>query len=581
MASFTKLTLYKNTAFTNMQNTLHFSSNEERDSWFNSYSEQLNFSTPFNFRRDRGTLKIGVQMDKLNGYNYMRFKTDGDPTTYYAYIIQMTYLNEKVTQLDIVIDCVMTFTQGTVLEDYTQGCEIIRQHYPYNFMQDCREELKLGDPDAPKPQTLKIVHNKKHNFDRITALIFSNVDLDRDFGTVDKPVMTTATGGTIDGIRGVRNIYKTDPSTAGAVMEHLRDYPWISQNISKVLLVPQPQFENHEGGSKNITVSNSSFQLEKLVNSVTVPSIALDDLTVTTAELREWMGLASDGTQDYLISDGNVTMELTDYRSHKLQIQISLLQGHGVTFSLLQHYGYHNEFTIIVNNYGNRRGVTSDGIYRDSSLSFTDFDSIETLLDNGTLNKANTAYTRSLNNQRQLTGRVNTLTNKNASVKDRLMSALSIYSNVFSGGLSGSIARGASLYNDEYEYYRDQQAQMKQWGITPPTVTEGTYGYMPLKKTNDYGFYLKISVPEFHEMGKIKRYYGMFGFNDNGISERIHDITSMSYCNWVQFRGSWIIPNVDINLMLQLQTLLEGGVRLFHSYDQLKHPDYENNKVKK
>ena len=71
-----QFTLYKNTNFTDMQNTLHFNSNTERDNWFSSYftdNNVITFSHPFNFRYDRGTLKVPMDMNELQGFNYCQF----------------------------------------------------------------------------------------------------------------------------------------------------------------------------------------------------------------------------------------------------------------------------------------------------------------------------------------------------------------------------------------------------------------------------------------------------------------------------------------------------------------------------
>ena len=67
-----QFTLYKNTNFTDMQNTLHFNSNTERDNWFSSYFTDNNVITvshPLNFRYDRVTLKVPIDMNELQGFN--------------------------------------------------------------------------------------------------------------------------------------------------------------------------------------------------------------------------------------------------------------------------------------------------------------------------------------------------------------------------------------------------------------------------------------------------------------------------------------------------------------------------------
>ena len=45
--------LFKNTMFTDMQNTLHFNSNSERDNWFDTHftgNNTIEFPNSFNYR---------------------------------------------------------------------------------------------------------------------------------------------------------------------------------------------------------------------------------------------------------------------------------------------------------------------------------------------------------------------------------------------------------------------------------------------------------------------------------------------------------------------------------------------------
>ena len=38
----------------------------------------------------------------------------------------------------------------------------------------------------------------------------------------------------------------------------------------------------------------------------------------------------------------------------------------------------------------------------------------------------------------------------------------------------------------------------------------------------------------------------------------------MEKCNWLQFKGSWKLPDVDVESMNILRTLFEGGIRFWH-----------------
>src|SRR5699024_9319976 len=134
---------------------------------------------------------------------------------------------------------------------------------------------------------------------------------------------------------------------------------------------------------------------------------------------------------------------------------------------------------------------------------------------------------------------------------------------------SSDLATG--LFSNEYEYYRDQKAQFNQWKITPPTVSEGSYSNSNLIKTNDYGIWLKVSRINDDELNNLRSYFGKFDFEAMSNDNTIYDVSSWTHCNWVQFRGNYVIPDIDRELFDVLKTIFEGGVRLFHSYDYLKN----------
>ena len=65
----TTFTFYKNTPLVNVNNTIHFKSNTERDKFFNTHYNKLDLTSlqPLNFRRDRGTLKVAKNFTDLIG----------------------------------------------------------------------------------------------------------------------------------------------------------------------------------------------------------------------------------------------------------------------------------------------------------------------------------------------------------------------------------------------------------------------------------------------------------------------------------------------------------------------------------
>ena len=573
-----QFTLYKNTYFTDMQNTLHFDSNQARDQFFDTEftgSNVYHFNSNFNFRRDRGTIKVPDVFENLMGFNYCRFINGFDNKTYYAYIVSMSYLNDKTTQLDLVIDTVMTYTQGNVLTNL-KNLEIIRQHLPVNVMEKRMDWLR-NNTDTLATSSMMFSDptglGGGVKWGEFVYLIQSAVKLDGKFGSEDAPQMQTADGSSFDGIATPIKLYIVNDKDLETLMGQLADYPWISQNLKTVVKIPKLLIPDGLPTVKCKDVTLTVLGGGKKSKDIGLP------FHINLSDLRKYLGLTDN--ESYLVRDNVVNCYITDYRGNQLNFETGKI-GDKNTIKLTSIIGAMNEINIYSNEYGQRDTTKAKhGLYRDNQMVISQFDNVPVMINNYTLNKANSAYTRQLDNSRQLTGRIDTLTDSNASLKDRLFSAVSVYSNVFSGGLMSAPAKATGLFADEYEYYRNQKAQFKQWKIAPPTVSEGSYINSSLQKTDDYGVWLKVSRIDDDELNNLRRYYGKFGFEAMSADNYLYNINSMTIANWVQFKGNYVIPDIDRELLDVLKTIFEGGVRLFHSYANMKATvDYKYNHIK-
>lgn len=568
----TQFTLYKNTLFTDMQNTVHFNSNNERDNFFNTEftgSNVKTFETNFNFRRDMGTLKVPELFENLMGFNYCKFVNGFDNKVYYAYIVSMKYLNDNTTQLDIVIDTVMTYTQGNILENL-QNVEVIRQHLPQTIMNN-RMDFLRNNGDTLQTSSMMFVDSTLLGgavvFSDFYYIIQSAVVLDGDiaqFGNENAPKMRTANGSTFDGVSTPINLYLCSGDLLTEWTSKMSDYPWIMQNVKTIIKIPSILIDT----SKLETKSCAGVTMWRLAYKKESEKLVLP-FQINEQRLREFLGLRSNET--YLLRDNVINCYLTDFRGNQLNFETGKIgEKNNIVLSCV--FGVTNEIDVYSENYGERdTSLSKHGFYRDNQMTITQFDNVPVMIDNYTLNKANTAYSRQLENSRQLSGRVDAITGKDSSLEDRLFNAVSVYSNVFSGGLMSAPAKAAGLFSNEYEYYRDQKAQLNQWKITPPTISEGSYSNSNLIKTNDYGIWLKVSRINDDELNNLRSYFGKFGFEAMSNDNRIYDVNSWTSCNWVQFRGNYVIPDIDRELFDVLKTIFEGGVRLFHSYDYLKN----------
>ena len=116
----TEFTFFKNTPLTNFQNTIHFNSNKERDDHFLSGGHYpiltAQSGRPFNFIRDKGELIIAESYDNMRGVNYCTFLSEFENVRYYAYVIRYEWAGDGAVRVYLLVDGIMTYTQGNVLE---------------------------------------------------------------------------------------------------------------------------------------------------------------------------------------------------------------------------------------------------------------------------------------------------------------------------------------------------------------------------------------------------------------------------------------------------------------------------------
>ena len=545
----TQFTFYRGTPLINIQNTIHFKSNEERDRWFDTnFPSTITTERNYNFRRDRYTIDIPFLFENVHNINYLRFDYGFDNRRYYAFITNLEYINDKVTRVSFMLDLVMTFTQGKVLNSI-RNVEVFRQHYPKTIYQNQLKRLRSNDDDL-EFFTIRQEEQKKIRFSSYNVVFQSSSDLSKDFGTLEEPKLPTSKGLTFDNMTSPVDLYTCSYYDFISMMDKLSEYPWITQNISSVTLIPK-DFIN-DSTLDDVTFKGKSISgIKRFKNTNKSKDLEIDELNVPLSELRSLLKITDD-KHDHLIKSSVLKLELTDYKN-TLALDVSMFPT-DVKFESDVTIGYHNEVNIIPKNYGSNNVLNKTGEYRNYALSMTSFDSMPILIDSGQLSKANSAYQRQLAQNRTISGRVNSMIN--GSMEDKLFNAMS----VLGDGLS--ISKVGNLLTSEYEFKRDQKAQMKTYELQKPSVTNVSYNNAVLMKGGDLGFTLNISVPDTFELEKHRNYYSLYGFEDNG--NRIYDVESMTVCNWIQFKGSWNLHHVDIMTMNALQTIFENGVRFWH-----------------
>src|SRR5699024_2479182 len=319
--------------------------------------------------------------------------TEFEDTRFYAYVMNYEYLNTDMetgldtVRVDLLIDGIMTYTQGNILEQL-DNLNIQRQHLPMKEYEEHLFELKNND-DILKTNTKSYFKTDRIIFNDLIVLIIASVDLMSDFGTEDNPKIKTSSGRVFDSITSPLNLYACDIEDFQKLMNALSKYPWISQHIKNMSLIPKIFMEDNLSiikFSSNDTLSKVNY-LYRVSGVNTSKSTLLNELKNKSYSMEETYKLFGlDPIQDrHLLRNEYTTTELYNYSGGQLFIdngQLNELRGLAFTADIVT--GYHNEMMVYVDQYriNSENGALYRGSYTNDSLSYNEFDDIPMLIDN-------------------------------------------------------------------------------------------------------------------------------------------------------------------------------------------------------
>ena len=578
MRKLTNFTFFKHTPLIDFQNTIHFDSNDQRDQFFleGNHYPTLQTNQRFNFIRDKSTLDISIDYNEMRGVNYCTFKSDFEDTRYYAYVMNYEYIGshdgQDTVRVYLLIDGIMTYTQGGWLNTL-RNLTIDRQHLSKYQYESRLWELKNND-DILKTSTKQYIQEDSVLFDDLVVVIQSSVDLTGDFGTEDNPKMKTSSGITFDHISSPLELYVVEQNRFKDFMDKLHPFPWIAQNIRSMLLIPKDFIDGRYQSVS--TKSDFPFQyLNRLQDGMTSLNnntrMKLESLNYTMNELYELFNL--DPIDDrHLLRNEYTTTEFYTFNGQQLLLDNGLLNPNfGIELHVEQVIGFNNEVHIYPRGYqtNNINSDTRSGTFLNNSISFDHFDDVPMLIDNYALALANNANQRQLAEDKQISNRISNVLDPNANLKDRFFDAASIISNFSVTNLFGKFA-------DEHDFYRQQKAEFADLALASPTITNQTHGNSLQVANGFFGFHQKFSAPSTKEWQEIKKYYKLFGYQVMENGAQLQPVNSMTICNYVQFSGSWSLPNTDVAIIEIMKAQFENGVRLWH-YDEDAQPLFKAN----
>lgn len=573
----TKFVFFYNTPFTDYQNTVHFSSNAERDNYFlngNHFSAYDYSSTPFNFIRDRSQVRVRMSWQEAQGINYCTFKSDFENRRYYAFVNAIEYLNDEAIQMTLVIDTIMTYTQGDTLERLN-NVNVLRQHLPRSSYEYMLPTLRNND-DVLKASNKYYVANFLEQFGGNYVLFQSSADLSKEFGSKKEPNLDSSKGITYDYITSPVNLYVMTYNDFNNFMDKMSKYAWITQNFQKIQLIPEKFINSND--LVNVKTKEDIKGLKTLKDGATSNQWTLNDLTVSFDRLQEFIGVSQDELR-HLVRNEYVTIELYSWNGDALLIDAGKVRTDtGLKFRTKSIIGYHNEVRVYPVDYNsgdveqpikatNGQTLIDTGSFLNTAITFDSFAEVPILIDNGILGQSQQANRVKNAESKLITNRMNNVAT-GSDPKSKFYDTASIISNI-------SPTQLFSKFNDEYDFYKDQQAEYKDLALQPPTTTSSEMGNAFQIANSINGLTMKIGVPSVADVETIAKYYYMFGYEINDPYTQIEPIDSMTVCNYLRINGSYTIPGIDTTLVDQMKALLESGVRFWHN-DGSSNPMQQN-----
>lgn len=569
----TEIDFFYNTPFNDFQNFIHFKTDKQRDDFFTGRYNMKVYEPArrFNFVKDRLELRTRLTTLETYGLNYLRFRSMFDNDRwYYARVMNVRYINNGVTALDLVLDVVTTFMQG----DFTKDLGLVqvqRMSLAKNHIYKWRKWLMTNNDvlSFPKSYTRQFIEAWKNYF----VVFTTSVSLLDDFGTEDDPKLKTSVGQTYDGIVSPVDLYcckSQDDFTS--LMKYLKDYPWISQNINNVAIIPSEVVDEKDlikvKDAKQDGINSANIYQFK--NKGKTRSFIMNNITLPKENFDEYFNF-DDSIPFWALRQEYANIELNAWNGQQVTLAPIFLPDYGLKMIAQSTFGYHNEIRCFPDQYKDDGENSINGLYRgtyiNQGITFDVFDDIPVLVDNYKLGKAQTAHQRALNNDRQISSRISDVLNPNKSLQDRFFNAVSLTTSLAGGGVLGVAKNALGQFTSEWEYYRDQNAKFADMAISAPSVGSQNNSQSFNMSKGIFGVTVRFASIGAENMERVLTYYNTFGFDFSGQLLHLEKPDTLPMLNYYQFAGNWILPGVPPQFMEQLKVQCQNGIKLWKNND--------------
>lgn len=227
----TNITFYKSTNLSmSFENSLYFSSTSAKDDYWTNATEYICArANKCSYQRlNRGTIRVEIPIATLYQADYMRFKNNSfENKFFYAFVTSVNYVNNVTTEVNFMLDPLMTW-----MGEFGLGqCLVLREHSRTDNVGDSLtdEGLQLGD----------------YTIDHVYSLP-KGVDYN-DYRIVIAYADENARGGLYGGVySGTVIDYCPTPEIANSTIDELVENN-LADNITGIFMIPGYLAGNDDG----------------------------------------------------------------------------------------------------------------------------------------------------------------------------------------------------------------------------------------------------------------------------------------------------------------------------------------------
>ena len=319
-------------------------------------------------------------------YNYIRVSNPRQPISgdeeqaYYYFVTNCRYVAPNTTEIQVQLDVWATYFDKVKFG----RCFVERGHIGIanKFQDDDNGRKYLTVPEGIDlggeylvgySQTTKLTgKDRAGNATDSNVVIVSAVDLDNSGGTIDNPVLKTATGGSVKSIPSGADVVICESGTAFSnLLLAIADKPWISQGILSAYMAPPIDFTHKDTFARPLTVASGVSKLNTYEETSKVTVLSRWKESVMQAVPYKYRHLKKFGTFPYCF------IELTMFNGQPLIVKPELLTESETDLrcGVANHIGPASPRLVVYPlRYNSVSGGTDDsGEYLDYSMTIGNF----------------------------------------------------------------------------------------------------------------------------------------------------------------------------------------------------------------